>query len=99
MQSFDIDYLVIGGGVAGIAIAAKLSSIGKEVILVEKNNLLAQETSSRNSEVIHSGIYYEEGSLKIYSLKCIRDLRLGLLIHILCHFHRYYLTFPLHHLK
>ncbi|MAJ23609.1 MAG: FAD-dependent oxidoreductase [Candidatus Pelagibacter sp.] len=64
MQSFDIDYLVIGGGVAGLAVAAKLSSMGKEVILVEKNNLLAQETSSRNSEVIHAGIYYEEGSLK-----------------------------------
>ena len=74
MQSFDIDYLVIGGGVAGIAIATKLSSMGKEVILVEKNNLLAQETSSRNSEVIHAGIYYEEGSLK--SELCIRGKEL-----------------------
>ena len=74
MQSFDIDYLVIGGGVAGIAIAAKLSSMGKEVILIEKNNLLAQETSSRNSEVIHAGIYYEEGSLK--SELCIQGKEL-----------------------
>ena len=55
---------MLGGGVAGIAIASKLSDLHEEVVLIEKNNLLAQETSSRNSEVIHAGIYYKEGSLK-----------------------------------
>ena len=56
METFEIDYLVVGGGAAGMAIASKISSFDKEVILIERNNLLAQETSSRNSEVIHAGI-------------------------------------------
>ena len=74
METFDIDCLVVGGGVAGIAVANKISCHQKDVILVEKNKILAQETSSRNSEVIHAGIYYKEGSLK--SELCIRGKEL-----------------------
>lgn len=74
METFEIDYLVVGGGAAGMAIASKISSFDKEVILIERNNLLAQETSSRNSEVIHAGIYYKEGSLK--SELCVRGKNL-----------------------
>ena len=74
MEIFEIDYLVVGGGAAGMATATRLSSLGKHVILIERNNLLAQETTSRNSEVIHAGIYYKEGSLK--SELCIRGKNL-----------------------
>lgn len=58
------DYLVIGAGVIGLAIAKTLSDAGKECLVVEKQGLFGEETSSRNSEVIHAGIYYPEGSLK-----------------------------------
>ena len=74
METFKIDCLVVGGGVSGVAIAQKLASLDQEVILIEKNNTLAQETSSRNSEVIHAGIYYKEGSLK--SKLCVRGKEL-----------------------
>ena len=55
---------VIGAGVVGLAIAAELSAKYHNVIVLEKNESYGRETSSRNSEVIHSGIYYPEGSLK-----------------------------------
>ncbi|GLQ33535.1 NAD(P)/FAD-dependent oxidoreductase [Litoribrevibacter albus] len=58
------DYLVIGAGVVGLAIAKRLSDAGKECLVVEKNALFGEETSSRNSEVIHAGIYYPSSSLK-----------------------------------
>lgn len=48
----------------GLAVAAQLAGKGREVYILEKNETFGKETSSRNSEVIHAGIYYPEGSLK-----------------------------------
>jgi L-2-hydroxyglutarate oxidase LhgO len=61
-----VDVVVIGAGVAGLAIAAELSKQFKDrsLILLERHNKFGQETSSRNSEVIHAGIYYPTESLK-----------------------------------
>ena len=74
LEQIDIDCLIIGGGVAGIATARELSFLYKDIFVVEENNMIAQETSSRNSEVIHAGIYYKENSLK--SKLCIRGKNL-----------------------
>lgn len=63
-MSEQIDAIVIGAGVVGLAIARALSNLGKEVIIVEANSAIGMGTSSRNSEVIHAGIYYEKDSLK-----------------------------------
>ena len=60
----DFEIAVIGGGVVGLAIAARLSQRHPRLVLVEKNEKYGMETSSRNSEVIHAGIYYEPGSFK-----------------------------------
>tara|TARA_B100001564_G_scaffold332151_1_gene318806 strand:- start:752 stop:1840 length:1089 start_codon:yes stop_codon:yes gene_type:complete len=58
------DVIVIGGGVIGLSIARELSLSGKETIVLEKNERAGDVTSSRNSGVIHSGIYYPENFLK-----------------------------------
>jgi L-2-hydroxyglutarate oxidase LhgO len=55
---------VIGAGIVGLALAERLSRTCSSVLLVEKNPSFGQETSSRNSEVIHAGIYYPSGSKK-----------------------------------
>lgn len=60
----DIDTIVVGAGVVGLAVAAELAGQGNDVIVLERNALIGMETSSRNSEVIHAGIYYPTGSLK-----------------------------------
>lgn len=60
----DADITIIGAGVIGLAIAEKISHTCNNVYIVEKHRTFGQETSSRNSEVIHAGIYYPEGSLK-----------------------------------
>lgn len=60
----DVNITIIGAGVVGLAIAAKLSKNHKDVFVLEKHSKFGQETSSRNSEVIHSGIYYPTNSLK-----------------------------------
>lgn len=60
----DIDCLVIGAGVIGLAVARALALAGREVIVAEAQNAIGQGVSSRNSEVIHAGIYYPHGSLK-----------------------------------
>ena len=56
--------VVVGAGVIGLATAAALARGGHSVIVVERNAAIARETSARNSEVIHAGIYYPPGSLK-----------------------------------
>lgn len=56
--------MIIGAGVVGLAIAARLSERYTRVAILEKNSRYGLETSSRNSEVIHAGIYYQPGSLK-----------------------------------
>lgn len=60
----DAAVTVIGGGVVGLAIAAELAPRYSPLFLLERNAKYGQETSSRNSEVIHAGIYYPAGSLK-----------------------------------
>lgn len=60
----DFDFAIIGAGVIGLAIARELSLIGASVIVIEKESRIGVETSSRNSEVIHAGLYYPQNSLK-----------------------------------
>jgi L-2-hydroxyglutarate oxidase LhgO len=60
----EIQVAVIGAGVVGLAVAAEAAQNGAEVYVFEKNRAFGMETSSRNSEVIHSGIYYPRGTLK-----------------------------------
>ena len=59
-----VDCIVIGAGVVGLAIARALALKGREVLVLETANAIGTGTSSRNSEVIHAGIYYPPGSLK-----------------------------------
>jgi L-2-hydroxyglutarate oxidase LhgO len=60
----EIDVAIIGAGVVGLATAREIAQGKKEVFVFEKNRTFGLETSSRNSEVIHAGIYYPEDSLK-----------------------------------
>lgn len=60
----DLDAVVIGAGVVGLAVARSLALAGREVVIVEKEATLGVHASSRNSEVIHAGLYYPTGSLK-----------------------------------
>ena len=64
------DAVVIGAGVVGLAVARALALKGRSVLVLERHAQPAQETSSRNSGVIHSGIYYPTGSLK--ARLCVR---------------------------
>jgi L-2-hydroxyglutarate oxidase LhgO len=59
-----VDAVVIGAGVVGLAVARELALAGREVIVLEAEESIGNHTSSRNSEVIHAGIYYPKGSLK-----------------------------------
>jgi len=59
-----IEAVVIGAGVVGLAVGRALALAGREVLVVESENAIGTGTSSRNSEVIHAGIYYPAGSLK-----------------------------------
>lgn len=64
MDAFETDTIVVGAGVVGLAIAERLSRTTEDVIVLEAASAIATETSSRNSEVIHAGLYYATGSLK-----------------------------------
>lgn len=64
MAAERIECAVIGAGVVGLAVARELALRGREVVILESENAIGTGTSSRNSEVIHAGIYYEPGSLK-----------------------------------
>ena len=59
-----VDTVVIGAGVVGLAVARAFALAGREVIVLEQESTIGTGTSSRNSEVIHAGIYYPPGSLK-----------------------------------
>jgi L-2-hydroxyglutarate oxidase LhgO len=59
-----IQTLVIGAGAVGLAVARALALTGREVMVIERETAFGQGVSSRNSEVIHAGIYYPAGSLK-----------------------------------
>lgn len=69
----EVNITIIGAGVVGLAIASELSQKFENIVVLEKHNTFGQETSSRNSEVIHSGIYYPEGSLK--AILCVEGAR------------------------
>jgi L-2-hydroxyglutarate oxidase LhgO len=60
----NIEIVVVGAGVVGLAIARALAAAGREVLILEAAESFGTGTSSRNSEVIHAGIYYPRGSLK-----------------------------------
>jgi L-2-hydroxyglutarate oxidase LhgO len=59
-----VDVAIIGAGVVGLAVARSLARSGREVVVIEKEPGIGRHTSSRNSEVIHAGIYYRPGSNK-----------------------------------
>lgn len=59
-----VDCIIVGAGVVGLAVARELALAGREVLVLEAEDAIGTQTSSRNSEVIHAGIYYTPGSLK-----------------------------------
>ncbi|MFT6556577.1 NAD(P)/FAD-dependent oxidoreductase [Sneathiella sp.] len=63
-MEYDVETIVVGAGVIGLAIARSLALSNQDVLVLEKNGHFGEETSSRNSEVIHAGIYYPKDSLK-----------------------------------
>ncbi|MBA2587613.1 MAG: NAD(P)/FAD-dependent oxidoreductase [Alphaproteobacteria bacterium] len=74
MERFETDAVVIGAGAVGLAIARRLEEAGHDTIVLEKNEHIGMETSARNSEVIHAGIYYARDSLK--ARLCVKGKRL-----------------------
>ncbi len=70
MSAENVDCVVIGAGVVGLAVARALALAGREVLVLEACNAIGTQTSSRNSEVIHAGMYYPTGSLK--AQLCVR---------------------------
>jgi L-2-hydroxyglutarate oxidase LhgO len=69
-----VSITVIGAGVIGLAVAEKLASPNKTLVILEKNPRHGQESSSRNSEVIHAGIYYKPATLK--ARLCVKGKKL-----------------------
>ena len=69
-----VDCLIIGAGVVGLAVANSLAKAGQSVLVIERHDSFGRETSSRNSEVIHGGMYYPTGSLK--AILCVEGRRL-----------------------
>lgn len=69
-----VDALVIGAGVVGLAVARALAQAGHETVVVEAGSGIGQGVSSRNSEVVHAGLYYAPGSLK--ARLCVRGKQL-----------------------
>jgi len=73
-MSADVETIVVGAGVVGLAVARALALAGHETMVLEQHELIGSETSSRNSEVIHAGIYYPPGSLR--AKLCVRGKEL-----------------------
>lgn len=59
-----VDVAIVGAGAVGLAVALELSKVYQDILVIEKNPSFGQETSSRNSEVVHAGLYYPQSSLK-----------------------------------
>ncbi len=70
----EADVVIVGAGIVGLAVSYILSDFGREITVIEKNPSFGHEASSRNSEVIHAGIYYPKQSLKAET--CIRGKEL-----------------------
>ena len=68
-----VECVVIGAGVIGLAVARRLARAGIEVVILERAEAIGTETSSRNSEIVHAGIYYPKDSLK--ALTCVAGKR------------------------
>jgi L-2-hydroxyglutarate oxidase LhgO len=66
----DVEAIVVGAGVVGLAVARALAMGGRETLVLEQHDLIGSEVSSRNSEVIHAGLYYPPGSLR--ATLCVR---------------------------
>jgi L-2-hydroxyglutarate oxidase LhgO len=81
-MSHEADITIIGAGVVGLATAAQVTDEKREVYVLEKNETFGLETSSRNSGVVHAGIYYPEGSLK--ARMCVAGNRM---LYELCSIH------------
>jgi L-2-hydroxyglutarate oxidase LhgO len=79
-SAFDIT--IIGAGVIGLAVAAEVSRLGYGICVVERHGTFGMETSSRNSEVVHSGIYYPQDTLK--ANLCVRG---KIMLYELCEKH------------
>ncbi len=69
-----VNAVVVGAGVVGLAVARELALAGREVLIIEAEAAFGTQTSARNSEVIHAGIYYPTGSLK--GTLCVRGKEL-----------------------
>src|SRR5438132_3109280 len=69
----EVECVVVGAGVIGLAVARVLALAGHDVLVLERAYTIGFETSSRNSEVIHGGLYYPPGSLKARS--CVEGRR------------------------
>jgi L-2-hydroxyglutarate oxidase LhgO len=69
-----VECVVVGAGIVGLAVARALARAGREVVVLEAEDAIGTHTSSRNSEVIHAGIYYPKGSLKARA--CVQGRRL-----------------------
>lgn len=74
MKMDKVDALVVGAGAVGLAVGRALALAGHEVIVLEREKAIGQGVSSRNSEVIHGGLYYQTGSLK--ARLCVRGKEL-----------------------
>jgi L-2-hydroxyglutarate oxidase LhgO len=59
-----VDCVVIGAGVVGLAVARELAQAGRDVLVLERETMIGSGVSARNSEVVHAGLYYPQGSLK-----------------------------------
>ena len=77
-----VEAVVIGAGVVGLAVARALAQAGREVVVLEAERAIGQGVSSRNSEVIHAGLYYPPGSLK--ARLCVRGKEM---LYALCESH------------